>query len=104
MASASSAAYIMEDPREGSRLEQKIDPDAWVRKYLDPLLFPGAQILDVGCGPGTILRAATASGRRANGTGVDVGPARVRHAKDKHPDSRRLQFSRGDVQELEFES
>jgi ubiquinone/menaquinone biosynthesis C-methylase UbiE len=104
MAPASSIAYIMEDPREGSRLEQKIDPDGWVRRYLDPLLFAGAQILDVGCGPGTILRAATAAGKRASGTGVDVGPARVRQAKEKHADNRRLQFQRGDVQELEFES
>ena len=42
----------MEDPREGSRLEQKIDPEVWVPTYFEPHLFPGAQVLDVGCGPG----------------------------------------------------
>jgi len=28
------AEYIMEDPREALRLELKVDPDAWVQKYL----------------------------------------------------------------------
>jgi SAM-dependent methyltransferase len=102
--SSSSAAYIMEDPREGSRLEQKIDPETWVRTYLEPHLFPGAQVLDVGCGPGTILGAAASQGRRARGTGVDLAPIRIRQAQQKNAENARLQFVRGDVQELQFES
>ena len=98
-----SAAYIMEDPREGLRLEQKIDPDAWVQTYLEPHLFPGAQVLDVGCGPGTILRAV-AKDRRAHGVGIDVGPVRIRQAQEKNADKGSLQFFRGDVQGLQFES
>lgn len=101
---SSSAAYIMEDPREGSRLEQKIDPDTWVERYLEPYLFPGAQVLDVGCGPGTILGAATATERRTRGTGVDLGPVRIRQAREKNAGNPRLQFFRGDVQELQFGS
>ena len=101
---SATAAYIMEDPREGSRLEQKIDPDVWVQTYLEPHLFPGAQVLDVGCGPGTILRAAASSDRRARGVGIDLGPVRIRQAKEKNLDNRSLQFFRGDVQELQFES
>src|SRR5687767_4395523 len=104
MSSSPSGAYIMEDPREGSRLEQKIDPDAWVQTYLEPHLFPGAQVLDVGCGPGTILRAAASPDRRARGVGIDLGPVRIRQAKEKNHDNRSLQFFRGDVQELQFES
>jgi SAM-dependent methyltransferase len=103
MAPSKSAAYIMEDPREGSRLEQKIDPEAWVRKYLEPHLVPGAQVLDVGCGPGTLLGAAAAD-RPALGTGIDLGPVRVRQARDKNAGNARLQFFQGDVQELQFES
>jgi SAM-dependent methyltransferase len=94
----------MEDPREGSRLEQKIDPDAWVEKYLEAHLFPGAQVLDVGCGPGTILRAASSSARRFRGVGIDLGQNRVRQAQQKNADNAKLQFFRGDAQELEFES
>ena len=104
MSPSSSTAYIMEDPREGSRLEQKIDPDAWVERYLEPHLFPGAQVLDVGCGPGTILRAAASSARRPRGVGIDLGTGRVRQAQQKNADNARLQFFRGDVQELQFES
>ena len=33
-ATAAPATYIMEHPREGLRLERKIDPDAWVKRYL----------------------------------------------------------------------
>jgi SAM-dependent methyltransferase len=94
----------MEDPREGSRLEQKIDPDVWVEKYLEPHLFAGAQVLDVGCGPGTILRAAASSARRLQGVGIDLGPTRVRQAQQKNAGNARLQFLRGDAQELDFES
>ena len=102
--SRSTAAYIMEDPREGSRLEQKIDPEVWVRKYLEPHLFPGAQVLDVGCGPGTILGAAASSRRRARGVGVDLAPIRIRQAQQKNARAQGVQFVRGDVQELQFES
>jgi hypothetical protein len=46
----SPTAYIMEDPREAMRLEVKVDPEAWVRKYLAHHVPPGAEILSVGCG------------------------------------------------------
>jgi len=101
---ASSAAYIMDDPREGSRLEQKIDPDVWVKTYLQPYLFAGAEVLDVGCGPGVILRAAAAADRRAKGTGLDLSALRVQQAQERNAGNRRLQFYSGDVQQLQFES
>lgn len=101
---SSAAVYIMEDPREGSRLEQKVEPDVWVRTYLAPHLSPGAHVLDVGCGPGVILRALTAADRRLRGTGVDIGPARIREAEANSAGNRRLQFTCGDAQQLEFES
>jgi SAM-dependent methyltransferase len=103
MSSSASAAYIMEDPREGSRLEQKVDPQTWVETYLRPHLFPGAQVLDVGCGPGTILGAAAAAGA-TRGMGVDLGPIRIRQARENNADNPRLKFVRGDVQELQFGS
>ncbi len=53
------ADYIMEDPREALRLELKVDPHAWVQKYLAHRVCPGAEVLSVGCGPGVILGAVT---------------------------------------------
>ena len=104
MSSSASLAYIMEDPREGSRLEQKVDPRTWVDTYLKPHLFPGAQVLDVGCGPGTILGAATSAHRTTRGTGIDLGPIRIRQAREKNADNTRVQFVHGDVQQLQFGS
>jgi len=37
----------MEDPREALRLELKVDPDAWVQKYLAHRVCPGAEVLSV---------------------------------------------------------
>ena len=37
------AEYIMEDPREALRLELKVDPDAWVQKYLAHRVSPGGR-------------------------------------------------------------
>ena len=102
--SAAVATYIMEDPREGSRLEQKIDPDLWVRTYLQPHLFSGAALLDVGCGPGVLLRAAATADRRIKGTGLDLSPLRVQQAQERNTGNRRMQFFRGDVQQMPFES
>ena len=102
--STANATYIMEDPREGSRLEQKIEPDGWVRQYLQPHLGAGAELLDVGCGPGVILNAAIASDRRARGTGLDLSALRVQQAQQRNAGNRRLQFQRGDVQQMPFES
>lgn len=104
MARASAAGYIMEDPREGSRLEQKIDPDVWVRTYLQPHLVSGASVLDVGCGPGVILSATTAIDRKIRGTGLDLSAVRVQQAQERHRGNRRVQFFRGDVQQMPFES
>ena len=104
MSSSASAAYIMEDPREGSRLEQKVNPETWVNTYLQPHLFPGAQVLDVGCGPGTILGTVASARRATRGTGVDLGPVRIRQAREKNADNPRVKFVKGDVQELQFGS
>jgi SAM-dependent methyltransferase len=104
MSSSASATYIMEDPREGARLEQKVDPQAWVATYLRPHLFPGAQVLDVGCGPGTILGAVTSTHRSMRGTGLDLAPIRIRQARDRSADNGRNQFVQGDVQQLQFGS
>ncbi len=94
----------MEDPREGSRLERKVDPGAWQQRYLAPYLTAKAHVLDVGCGPGTILRAMTEAHKTTMGTGVDVGINRIRRAEENNGGNHRLRFRLGDVQELDFDS
>ncbi|MEU6168736.1 methyltransferase domain-containing protein [Streptomyces tanashiensis] len=100
-----SVPYLMEDRREAGRLVAKVDADAWVREYLDPVLPTGAgRVLDVGAGPGHIAEAVLRArpdaevtafdgnpDRLAAGTGNPAGDALVRHSGD----ARALPFDDG---------
>jgi len=98
------ADYIMEDPREALRLELKVDPSAWVQKYLAHRVCPGAEVLSVGCGPGVILRAVTDLDSSISATGIDVSDGRLQQAKEKNLENSRVQFVCGDAQSMEFQS
>src|SRR5258707_2501617 len=100
----SPTAYIMEDPREAMRLEAKVDPKAWVRKYLAHRVPPGAQILSVGCGPGVILREVCATDSSITGTGIDISAERVQEAIRKNPANSRVKLLRGDAHAMQFPS
>src|SRR5438477_12142165 len=98
------AEYIMEDPREALRLELKVDPEAWVQKYLAHRVCPGAEILSVGCGPGVILRAVTQVDSSIKSTGIDVNEGRLQQAREKNRENSRVRFVCGDAQSMEFRS
>jgi len=98
------ANYIMEDQREAMRLELKVDPHAWVQKYLAHRVCPGAEVLSVGCGPGVILGAVTNLDSSIRATGIDVSEGRLQQAKEKNRENSRLRFVRGDAQSMEFQS
>lgn len=74
--------YLMEDPREARRLGDKVDPDRWVRAWLDAHLEPGTNVLDAGCGPGFIARTVADRDEGITVTGVDIGEHRV--AETRH--------------------
>src|SRR5258708_12477195 len=97
-------AYIMEGPREAMRLEVKVDPAAWVRKYLTHRVPPGAEILSVGCGPGVILREVCALDSSIKGTGIDISAERIREAIRNNPANSRMQLLRGDAHAMQFSS
>jgi ubiquinone/menaquinone biosynthesis C-methylase UbiE len=94
--------YIMDDPREAMRLEMKVDPVAWVRKYVAERLAPGFEVLSVGCGPGLMLREITKLDPSIRGTGIDISPSRVQTAREKNSGKRQLNFVCGDAQEMQF--
>lgn len=101
---ALSTTYIMDDPREGARLESKVDPEVWVEKYLRQHLAPEARLLSVGCGPGVILRAAASLDPSVRGTGVDLSLERVHEAAAKNRRNPRVNFVCGDAHQLQFAS
>jgi ubiquinone/menaquinone biosynthesis C-methylase UbiE len=96
--------YIMEDPREAMRLELKVDPHAWVQKYLAPRISTGGSVLSVGCGPGVILREVCALDRSIRATGLDISDERVREAKQRNRENPQANFVRGDAQAMDFAS
>jgi ubiquinone/menaquinone biosynthesis C-methylase UbiE len=104
MHSTATADYIMEDPREAMRLELKVDPCAWVQKYVAGRIPANAQVLSVGCGPGVILREVCALDRSIRATGVDISDERVQEAKRKNRENAQANFVRGDAQAMGFAS
>ena len=102
MRSLTTVGYFMEDPREADRLEQKVNPEAWVKKYLERHLHPGFEVLCVGCGPGNILRAVSALQPTIRATGIDISQKRIEQARARSANYPRLQFLCGNATEMQF--
>lgn len=76
--------YFMEDTREASRLSSKVDPDAWVARYLDRFLETSKKVLDIGCGPGVIASAVANAAPHAQVFGMDQSEARIDNDVNKN--------------------
>jgi len=94
--------YIMDDPREAMRLEIKVDPVAWVAKYVADRIAPCFEVLSVGCGPGLMLGEISRLDPSIRGTGIDISASRVQAAKQKNAGNRQLKFVCGDAHEMQF--
>jgi SAM-dependent methyltransferase len=104
MSPAATIDYIMEDPREAARLEAKVNPQAWVQKYLAHRIGPGAKVLSVGCGPGVLLNEVSGLYPSIRATGIDISADRIQEAIQRNRENPRLQFVRGDAQAMQFSS
>jgi len=102
MVKAAAIDYIMDDPREAARLEAKVDPDAWVQRYMAHHIRPGMEVLSVGCGSGAILGAICALHPSVRGTGIDISPDRITEAIRRNRDNPRTRFVCGDAQAMQF--
>src|SRR5436190_8057191 len=96
--------YIMEDPREAIRLELKVDPEAWVQKYVTRHIRPGVEVLSVGCGPGVILRAASALDPTIKAAGIDISVDRIEEATQRNRENPHVKFVCGDAHAMQFPS
>src|SRR4029077_2627317 len=102
MVKAATIDYIMDDPREAARLEAKVDPRAWVEKYMAGHIEPGMEVLSVGDGPGVILGAICGLHSSVKGTGIDISSDRVKEAIEKNLDVPGARFVCGDAHSLQF--
>jgi SAM-dependent methyltransferase len=102
MVKAATIDYIMDDPREAARLEAKVDPQAWVEKYMAGHIEPGMEVLSVGEGPGVILGAICELHPSVRGTGIDISPDRVNEAARKHLVNPGARFVCGDAHAMQF--
>jgi SAM-dependent methyltransferase len=76
-------AYIMEHPREGQRLLDKVDAGPWIAKFLEGHLPQVRSLLSVGCGPGVFLRELAESHPEIDVVGVDKSPLRIQEAEQR---------------------
>jgi len=92
----------MDDPREAGRLAKKVDAAGWVEKYLAAFLADSREILDVGCGPGTIASEVARRCPRARVTGIDLSPERFGAPGAGEMTAPNLVLQVGDVLALEY--
>src|SRR5689334_19039357 len=71
--------------------------------YLAPFLVPGATVLDVGCGPGTITADIAQRVAPAPVVGIDQSADIIATAQQDAGDIENLTFTTGDVYALEYE-
>lgn len=98
----SSSGYLMDDPRETSRLSQKVDAAEWVRKFIVPLELAGATVLDVGCGPAVIASEISQHFPTASVTGLDQSEERLVVAQQNNLENLKVQLVSGSAAELPF--
>lgn len=71
--------YIMDDPREAERLESKVNATDWLEQHYKKISGTGSSTLEVGCGPGTLLRAIKNHAPSQNVVGIDLSYDRLSH-------------------------
>ena len=78
-------SYFMDDPREGARLEKKVNASFFVVDFLKEHLAPlrNGNVLEAGCGSGALLKAAGTKFPYLCFTGIDMSDERVKQANAK---------------------
>ena len=95
----------MDDTRESSRLKNKVDPDTFIKKYINPLIkYNPDSILDVGCGSGIITSTLAKKYNHISITGIDLSKKRFNDELTKHHEIKNLSFIQGNAEKMPFNS
>jgi SAM-dependent methyltransferase len=100
---ADNQSYIMDHPREGQRLIDKVDAEAWISKFLEPYLPRVRSLLSVGCGPGVFLREVAIRYPQIDVAGVDLSRSRIQDAEQRLRGLPNAHVCTGDAQALPLE-
>ena len=97
-------SYFMDDPREGERLERKVNPNQFVHNYLKRHLdsLSGGMILEVGCGPGVFLSVLGNMYPQHTITGIDISEDRITQADARLLDIKNAEAIQADIYNLPF--
>ncbi len=96
--------YIMDDSRESDRLSTKVDSQYWVEKYLDLYLKNAGTFIDIGCGPGVIIKTIAEKYPNINVTGMDFSKERINDALSNVSQIINAEVAFGDANDIPFES
>ena len=98
-----SSKYIMEDPRESARLEEKVNPEEFIKNYLGQYLNENtSRLLDVGCGPGAIISTIGKIYPHIEITGLDLSPKHIDDLKKTCAGQSNIHGKIGDAKNIPF--
>lgn len=100
----SKETYFMDDPREGERLEKKVNAQQFVDKYLKEHLssISHGVILDAGCGSGALMNTLARNYLNHAVIGVDISDDRINQANAKISDLKSSKAVMASIYDLPF--
>lgn len=100
---------------EASEETQAMLADAMELRYEDPVMTglrdsylswlaprPGSTVIEMGCGPGDVLRALADRMEAGRAIGIDPSPVMVARAGGRHADAPAMSFAVGDARETDL--
>lgn len=100
---------------DASEATQAMLADAMELRYEDPVMTglrdrylswlapqPGATVIEMGCGPGDVLRALADRTEASRAIGIDPSPVMVERAKTRHADVSSMEFTVADARDTEL--
>ena len=97
-------AYFMDDPREATRLADKVNSHQWVEQYLSQYISKTLAVLEVGCGPGMLVAELAGRYSELEIIGMDASPDRIAHAERQLVGLKNATAILGKAESLAFES
>jgi len=97
------SSYLMESNIENKRLAEKVAPETFIPLYLHKHIRSKSTILDIGCGPATIVEKLSSQYTESKVTGLDISANRLIQAA-KNISYPNLSFISANVYQLPYKN